>query len=503
MASVFRHSYTSKDPETGKRITKRTRKWYVSYVDADGIRRKVPGFADKEATRQLAADLERRAARARTGLIDREEPHRRRPLLDHLSDYEADLRGKGRSEKHVQDTATRIRDVFTGCSFAFLPDVEPERITAHLAHLRDVGKPRKRQTEESEQANEDEKKAKKPPLPPIPLSIASCNHHVRALKMFGNWLVKASRTKSNPFASLTTMNAETDRKRRRRALSADDFGKLLRTTASGPDFRGLSGHARELLYRLAASTGFRVRELASLTPASFDFEGETPTVTVAAAYAKNRREDTLPLRADLVPSLKPFVGVKPSGSPVWPTTWHQRAAKMLRNDVERAGLSYVDESDRVFDFHALRGQAATDLARAGVPLATTQKIMRHSTPTLTAKHYTHLRTEDMADAIARVPSPKSDDGSTEAEPVAERDTGTDASPALGYPLGYADGVSCHSVSAGDREVRDADAPSGQTESLQTTGKNTAAARDEEGEKLVPLLGIEPRTRGLRIRCSAS
>ena len=41
-----------------------------------------------------------------------------------------------------------------------------------------------------------------------------------------------------------------------------------------------------MAYRVALGTGFRVKELRSLTPASFDLDGDPPTVTVAAAYSQ-------------------------------------------------------------------------------------------------------------------------------------------------------------------------------------------------------------------------
>jgi integrase len=51
-----------------------------------------------------------------------------------------------------------------------------------------------------------------------------------------------------------------------------------------------------MLYRLAVETGLRAAELRSLTRSSFTLEGDEPCVTIAAAYAKNRRQDTLPLK---------------------------------------------------------------------------------------------------------------------------------------------------------------------------------------------------------------
>ena len=68
MASLFKPTYTKVDPKTGRKMKRKSRKWYVKYRDADGVVRRVPGYNDKEATRQLAADLERPGPRvARPG----------------------------------------------------------------------------------------------------------------------------------------------------------------------------------------------------------------------------------------------------------------------------------------------------------------------------------------------------------------------------------------------------------------------------------------------------
>ena len=64
MASIFRATYTHTDPKTGKKTTKACRKWRVEYRGADGIVRRVTGYTDLAATKQLAARLERDATRS-------------------------------------------------------------------------------------------------------------------------------------------------------------------------------------------------------------------------------------------------------------------------------------------------------------------------------------------------------------------------------------------------------------------------------------------------------
>jgi integrase len=174
-------------------------------------------------------------------------------------------------------------------------------------------------------------------------------------------------------------------------------------------------------YLVAASTGLRAGELHSLTDASFDLDDTPPTVTVEAGDSKHKERDLVPLRADLVPLLRSWL--RPG--PLWPGTWHKKAAKMIYRDLGVARAAWIKEAeddpaerkareqsdflcerDRdglVFDFHGLRGQFVTSLARAGVHPRTAQKLARHKTLALTMQNYTHTDLADMATALTALP----------------------------------------------------------------------------------------------------
>lgn len=261
---------------------------------------------------------------------------------------------------------------------------------------------------------------------------------------------------------------------------------------SGESYRGLSGADRALLYIVAANTGLRARELISLTADSFDLDADQPTVTVEAAYSKHRRRDVLPVRADLVVLLRPVVSdlnskaadaaqnrtvhkhdsrVKSSGeiasaARLWPGTWADRAAEMLAADLaaarqtwidevkdegdERAErinsdyLAYTDDTGRVFDFHALRHQFISNLARGGASPKEAQALARHSTITLTMDRYTHLGIVDLSAALDRLPK-LPDNDATAAQPDQLRATGTDDARAGNVALPVALDVAVSSV----------------------------------------------------------
>ena len=76
----------------------------------------------------------------------------------------------------------------------------------------------------------------------------------------------------------------------------------------------------------------------------------------------------------------------------------KKTAVMVRRDLERAGIPAVDATGGVFNFHALRTQTATDLARGGEHPAVAQRRLRHATVQLTLDVYTKLGLDEHQDA---------------------------------------------------------------------------------------------------------
>ncbi|MCS7305397.1 MAG: site-specific integrase [Thermoguttaceae bacterium] len=143
-----------------------------------------------------------------------------------------------------------------------------------------------------------------------------------------------------------------------------------------------------------------------MTLAELDLGGNPPTVRVLAAYAKNRREDIIPLPVEIASYIQSWLHQRPTlpgpGVRLWPGTWYQKAAHMIRLDLEAAGINVVNASGQPADFHALRSIYATQLARLGLNLQTAQALMRHSDPRLTARTYTKLGIVDLGRAVSRL-----------------------------------------------------------------------------------------------------
>ncbi len=363
MASVFKR----KRKKNGRVV--KAGKFTCQYTDPmTGKTCRVPGFTDRAESLDLARRLE-------TGTATPEHrKHRKTPLVDHLDAFIRHLRAQNDCPKYVRLTELRIKKLLDGCKFQTLREINLPDVENWLA---------------------EQRKAKV-------LGIKTGNEYGSALRHFLSWLVESNRADRNPVARFSALNDATDEKRERRALKPDEFTKLISTTLTAPVYcNEINGTDRAALYILAAFTGLRVSELASLTPESFDLDAGV--VVVTAACSKRRRLDRQLLPPDLVERLRNWLPGR-SGK-LWPGRWSRDAASMLREDLKAAGIPYVDAAGKVLDFHALgRHTFCTNLALANVPPKVAQALARHSTITLTLNRYSHVHDSDALAGLARLPA---------------------------------------------------------------------------------------------------
>jgi integrase len=439
------------------KVTLTSAKWYGTVGG-----RHVPLCRDKQAAQRMLRKLETDAAMSDVGLADPFAAHRRRPLADHLTDYAAHLAQKGDTADHVRQTAARVRALFDGCGFRLIGDVNAARAGEWLLALRQPGILRypipngvatftpaqasavlgisgaglRAAVKRHGLAAEGRGKARRLPRATV-LALAdragrgcgpeTANHYVRAVRGFFRWMVRAKRAGANPLDTLGLLNAQTDIRRGRRELTADELRALLTAARASPrTFRGLAGEDRFVLYLVAATTGFRATALANLTPADFDLAADTPTVTLAARFNKSRKPKVQPLTADVAAELRPYLARRPAADPVWGGTWARdhRGAEMIRGDLAAAGIPYAVEGPdgpEYADFHALRHSYLTLGGRSGIDLRTLQELAGHSKPELTAR-YSHRRLYDLAGAVEKLPNLIP---AAAPEVIQQRATGTD------------------------------------------------------------------------------
>jgi integrase/recombinase XerC len=386
VARIFRQTYTVVDAKTGNRITKEAKKWYIEYRDAGGTVRKIAGYKDKKLTQALAVDLERQAEQIKAGYLPASaitDP--RKTVPEWVDQYRDALTARGRDPKYVAGTHANLLDACAALHWVRLGDIDGERLASHYAQRLRGGE----------------------------LTASTVNHYYASCKAFARWLCRSKKAlAADPLSGVRLYNLRAHERRKRRALADEEFRALIAATkASGYVRRSgsrranaplLDGTDRAALYLLAAYTGFRANEIAQLTRASFRLDETPPCVRIKGATAKDRRDALIPLPVWVADELRSWMASK-APDVLWVGSWHTEAARMLRRDLAAAGIEYATDRG-VFDFHALRGQFATALARAGVSLQMAQRLMRHKDPALTSEYYTHLETEDLARESARLPN---------------------------------------------------------------------------------------------------
>ena len=409
--------------------------WYARYRDADGIDRRVSTDCnDEQAARKVLADLLAEVEKVKAGIMTAIEvqtsKHVERPISEHVHDYLEYLRTKrvrGRkvSDEYRKNIRGRLMRVVKEAAFRRLQDVGHEIVIQWL-----------------EQAENND------------MAAATRNEYLTSLIAFCNWAKKAHRLTVNPLDGMEKADRSSDRRHVRRALTADEVGRLLHAAVVRPvaeigrqpeqlpddkkagrstwtyepltnenleacHARGTErlvgqndrkqrierlGRERAMFYLLAVSTGLRRKELCHLTVDQVHLDSvPRPYIELLSAQAKSGKGANLPLRADIVEELRAYLSER---GPATPGTKLFRSPPTIRvfdGDIQAAGISKNDARGRVVDIHALRHTFGTHLSAVGVHPRTAMAAMRHSRMELTMNYYTDPVLLDVAGAVESLP----------------------------------------------------------------------------------------------------
>lgn len=303
------------------------------------------GCRDEDAARSVLSKLERRAELVKGEVITTAEAatadHQRTLIADHFGAYHEHRTAKGLNAVRIANTKSRLERLADECGFSRLSELNADALTRWLA---------KRQTEG--------------------MSPGNRNEYRQELVGFGNWCVETHRLSVNPFANVPKADANTDRRRQRRAMTEGELIKLLQVArlrpladygresvpmdADEPELNGKQpkrskwtkavltldtlpaaverararlaknpefieklerlGRERALIYKTLVLTGLRKGELASITGGQLDLDGPMPFIVLDAADEKNRQGSTIPLRADLAKDLRDWLSDTPNSA---------------------------------------------------------------------------------------------------------------------------------------------------------------------------------------------
>lgn len=184
-------------------------------------------------------------------------------------------------------------------------------------------------------------------------------------------------------------------------MTPDEIEKLLTAarTRKGRYNGVLTGDEVEMIYRTMLGTGLRSTEAASIQVWQIDTEKRR--INLKPSETKNKKGGFQPVTQYLANRLAHWIKDKDPQDRVFRHTKNTLHASFKR-DCKYAGISRTSEDGRSIDVHSLRRTYGTMLARAGVPLTTTQRLMRHSTPELTARLYIDVEPIDMYEAVDKL-----------------------------------------------------------------------------------------------------
>ena len=452
-------------------LRKRGRKWYFTFIDHDGRKVERKGCTDKRATEDMAKAAEVRATRIRNGEISIREAdlpeQERRPLEEHIQGFQAMLKAKRSTPKHIHMTTRFIREVARLAGAKTTAGLTAAAVTAALLKLQADG-----------------------------LSARTVNSYLRGVKSFTRWLAKEKRVREDALTGLSMLNQAVDRLRVRRPLSPEEAARLIEAAETGPKVMGMTGPDRALLYGVMLATGLRKSEAASIRPESFSLNGEPATVTIEASDSKRRKQDTLPLPSSLTARIRRWLANKPEGEPVF--NLPDKPHKMFYRDLARAQIPQETHAGTL-DLHSLRHNFVSAIVAGGANVKTAQELARHSTPKLTFDVYAHARLHDIVGSVERLPDPFQ----APQRPEKNHATGTDGRPISKLFAEYLPNVG----DASSRVVSDSDAMPESIDHVKMVRnpyegqKLTRSVGLGRGETEARPVGFEPTTFGFEVRDS--
>ena len=355
--------YKPKRHRNGKRTTGRLYRARVKLTGDNKVRDISLGVSDKQVAQQKLNKLIQELEHESAGLIPAkaEREAAQSPLLDLISEYVNELTVLGRSVDHLRHVNTRLRRLVRECRWTRLADVTPASF----------------QSWRKEQVTKAPK---------------TLNEYLATLSAFWTWLRKQSRVTVNPFELVERTDTRGKERVQRRALSDAQAIQLLQVAGKN-----------QLAYMLPLYAGLRRNEAKTLHWSDLVLGDNGGLLRLHAAVNKNRKEQSLPLHRDLAKALQQQ---KPANCKANDLVLVNGVPKMkeFRQDLKKAGISFLDERGHRMDYHALRTTFITRLSTMKVHPRLAMELARHSDMRLTMKTYTDAGQLPLREVMDTLPS---------------------------------------------------------------------------------------------------
>lgn len=349
--------------------------YYAKYTDADGeVVVKSTGCREESNALRWLSERERRSELVKVGVLSasqaRAADNARDGLGAHFAAYADSIRGKRGgppSPVHVANVRRYLAKLAGDCGWRRLGDLTRESLDAWIKVQQRPG-----------------------PDGRAMRSAASINRHRTAAKAFAAWAASpdVGRIPRDPFNGVKAVDEDADPRRRRRALTPDELAALCQAARSSKPYARakLSGPERAELWLFLAATGLRAGEARALRCSDARLDAVPPHLTIPAAVAKSRRDESVPIRSDVLPMLAGRLDGKAPDDPVFIVP--RDVGKRFDADCKRAGVPKRDARGRTVDVHSLRHTFISNLQVAGVSPRIAMQLARHSRIELTMSVYT-------------------------------------------------------------------------------------------------------------------
>ncbi|MEL7485046.1 MAG: site-specific integrase, partial [Planctomycetota bacterium] len=301
-------------------IYKRGDRYWISFYDENGERQtRSAKTTDRRLAERILREQTERVAKIRAGLIDPRAEQLvesgRRPIAELVEAFADKLNAEGRTPQYVVRTRREVAEFCESRGISSLGDITAEHATAYLESLRKAGQ-----------------------------AARTRQCRITSVKGFTRWAWRGGLIAADPLAGVKRPNPETDRRHRRRMLLVEEWHRLDAATQAAPDFRGMSGGERALVYAVALQTGLRAGELATLTKSSLHLSSDRPFVVVEAGGTKNRRVARQFVRRELADQLAEHAARKAPGAKLFRFPDQSKLASILRDDLRLAREAWIAEA---------------------------------------------------------------------------------------------------------------------------------------------------------------
>ena len=280
-------------------------------------------------------------------------------LAELVSEYETDLGGRGLDEKHVHDTVTRLRRIFSETSWRRLADIRADSFVKWRASLG--------------------------------CSAKTTKEYQVSANAFLNWLVRIDRLPVNPLAKVDMIDVRGKQVRASRTYTEVELARLF--AAAGRYALG---------YRVLLYTARRWSEVHALVWCDLHLEEAEPFALFREGTTKDKDKCAVPLKAELAAELRLLrpADAEPTDRAL---KGHLANYDLFRKHLKRAGIAHKDALGSVLHLHSFRKTWQTLGVRYGVNQRAAQEVLGHSDANLTAKVYTDVPALGLTAEVAKIP----------------------------------------------------------------------------------------------------